>query len=179
MLKVVSQENGSLVLEAGDMDGTALLGRALGAALAAGDVVGLVGDLGAGKTALVREIASGAGVPEGTPVNSPTFTILNIYSGAEVRLVHLDLYRLGTPGELEGIGLADLLDERSALVVEWFDRFPDAFASDYLRIDIEVTGETSRRFAIAATGSGGRELLEEVAVGVNKAIRQSGNGGRR
>lgn len=145
-----------------DPGGTAGFGRALGRLLAPGDVVGLCGDLGAGKTTLTRAIARGAGVPSKVPVNSPTFTILNLYEGEEVRLCHLDLYRLGDAMELEGIGLHDLLDERTALVVEWFELFPEAFDADHLRINIERTGEESRRFQLLTSGDASNELLAEL-----------------
>jgi tRNA threonylcarbamoyladenosine biosynthesis protein TsaE len=145
----------------GEQD-TARFGRALGVLLAPGDVVGLCGDLGAGKTTLTRAIARGAGVPPEMPVNSPTFTILNLYDGAQIRICHLDLYRLGDGQELEGIGLQDLLDERTALVVEWFELFPDAFDSDRLQINIERTGEAGRLFHLTASGEISGELLAEL-----------------
>ncbi len=140
-------------------------GRALGRLLAPGDVVGLCGDLGAGKTTLTRAIARGAGVPAAVPVNSPTFTILNLYDGRQLRICHLDLYRLSDGRDLEGIGLQDLLDERTALVVEWFDLFSDAFDSDHLRIQIERTSDQGRHFHLHATGESSCELLEELRKG--------------
>ncbi len=145
-----------------DNEDTARFGRALGVSLAPGDVVGLCGELGAGKTTLTRAIARGAGVPKPVPVNSPTFTILNLYDATEIRICHLDLYRLADAQELEGIGLQDLLDERTALVVEWFELFPEAFDADHLRINIERTGIDGRRFHLIASGEASRELLREV-----------------
>ncbi len=145
-----------------DGDGTALLGRCLGRHLAPVDVVGLCGDLGAGKTTLTRAVARGAGVPPEVPVNSPTFTILNLYQGTALRICHLDLYRLGDADELEGIGLADLMDDSTALLVEWVDLFPEAFDPDLLLIRIERTGDTARRFRLDAGGDAGAELLREI-----------------
>lgn len=151
-----------LVITANDEVQSAQLGERLGAALAPGDIVALCGDLGAGKTTLTRAIARGAGVPEKVPVNSPTFTILNLYDGAQLRICHLDLYRLASAEELEGIGLADLMDERTALVIEWFDLFPDAFDFDHLRIDITNTGPTARAYRLSAGGEASQELLAEL-----------------
>ncbi len=145
-----------------DDQGTMEFGHQLGASLAPGDVVGLCGDLGAGKTTLTRAIARGAGVPPEMPVNSPTFTILNLYDGAQIRICHLDLYRLVDSQELEGIGLQDLLDERTALVVEWFELFPEAFDADRLQISLERTGEESRLFHLDASGEVSNELLLEL-----------------
>jgi len=150
------------IVEVEDEAATEKFGLDLGKVLAPGDVVGLVGNLGAGKTALTRAIAAGAGIPASTVVNSPTFTILNIYAGPELDLYHLDLYRIEDPEELEGLALADLLDSGGALVVEWFDTFPEAFPDDALTINIEITSENSRRFILEAGGPKSRELLEQL-----------------
>lgn len=155
-------ESRQRIVEVGDEAATEKFGLALGRALAPGDVVGLVGRLGAGKTALTRAIATGAGIPSTTVVNSPTFTILNIYAGPELDLYHLDLYRIEDPEELEGLALADLLDSGGALVVEWFDTFPEAFPEDALTITIEITSENSRRFVLQPGGPKSRELLEQL-----------------
>ena len=144
-------------------EGTQRFGKAVGSVLQAGDIIGLVGDLGAGKTTLTRSIALGANVPQGTPVNSPTFTIMNLYKGQELQLCHLDFYRLESAEELEGLGLEDLMGTDTAFIVEWWERFDSALSDDILRIDIEHIGETSRRFSCRASGEGSRELLEEVA----------------
>lgn len=143
--------------------GTAQFGRTLGRLLAPGDIVGLCGDLGAGKTTLTRAIARGAAVPANVPVNSPTFTILNLYDGKQIRICHLDLYRLADALDLEGIGLHDLLDQRTALVVEWFELFPDAFDADHLLINLERNGVTGRRFHLRANGDSSKELLGELS----------------
>ena len=152
-------ESRQRIVEVGDEAATEKFGLALGRSLGPGDIVGLVGRLGAGKTALTRAIATGAGIPPSTVVNSPTFTILNIYDGPDIDLYHLDLYRIEDPEELEGLALADLLDSGGALVVEWFDTFPEAFPADALTINIEITGEDSRRLMMRAGGPNSEELL--------------------
>ena len=124
--------------------------------------MGLTGDLGAGKTTLVRFVAAGAGVPREAPVNSPTFAILNIYEAPDLTLCHLDLYRLNSADELEGLGLDDLMAGPSALLVEWFERFPEAFPSDRLELAITNLGVDGRRFSFQATGEAGMELLNEL-----------------
>ncbi len=136
-------------------------GMLLGALLMPGDVVGLVGDLGAGKTAFVRGVARGAGVPEGYPVNSPTFTILNVYGG-RFPIFHLDLYRLDDQSELEGVGISELLAGHGVLLVEWAERYPEALSSDRLLVSIQTTGPTTRSFRFEATGPLSRELLDEL-----------------
>src|SRR5688572_32370219 len=99
-----AEESVELVL-AGEAE-TRAAGALLGAVLAAGDAVALVGDLGAGKTTLVQGIALGAGVPPDEPVTSPTFTLLDEHAG-RIRIVHADLYRIERERELDQIGLDD------------------------------------------------------------------------
>ena len=95
-------------------------GEALAAKLAAGTVLALRGDLGAGKTAFTRGLARGLGYPG--QVTSPTFTIVNEYAGGRLPLFHFDLYRLSSPGELWDIGWEDYLDRGGVCAVEWSER---------------------------------------------------------
>jgi tRNA threonylcarbamoyladenosine biosynthesis protein TsaE len=110
------------------------LGELIAELLAAPKLVVLRGDLGMGKTTLVRGIAEALGA-NADEVMSPTFTLVHEYRGRSVRLIHLDLYRLETERELEGIGLWEMADAPDALVmVEWGDRF----ASVMERADAEI-----------------------------------------
>ena len=136
-------------------------GEALGRLLLPGDAVALVGELGAGKTVFVKGLARGAGVPEVTPVTSPTFTLVNEYRGGRVRLYHVDLYRLERAEELEHVGLGDLYREDAAVAVEWFDRFPEAAPREYLEVRIDRVaegGEEARRLEITPHGARAAEL---------------------
>ena len=107
-------------------------GRRMAAHLSAPCVVYLEGDLGTGKTTLVRGILRGLG--HRGSVRSPTYTLVEPYEIAGLHLYHLDLYRLGDPEELEYLGLRDLLDERSVLLVEWPERGKGVLPPPDLRI---------------------------------------------
>ena len=124
---------------------TAAIGRELARSLGAGDVVLLVGDLGAGKTALVRGIAEGLGV-DPNEVSSPTFTLVQEYSGGRLPLYHVDLYRLNDPREIDDLGL-DEIAEDGVLAIEWAERHPRP-PGGVVRVQIEHAGETERRIVI-------------------------------
>jgi tRNA threonylcarbamoyladenosine biosynthesis protein TsaE len=127
---------------------TEALGRALGAALRPGDLVALDGDLGAGKTVLVRGLAAGAGAdPEA--VRSPTFVLHHVYRGGHVVLHHLDCYRLGPGADLDALDLDTLL-EHGAVAVEWADYAPRLAALRPVRVHIEVLDHTRRRITVEA-----------------------------
>jgi tRNA threonylcarbamoyladenosine biosynthesis protein TsaE len=110
------------------------VGRELAATLSAGDVVLLYGELGAGKTALVRGLAEGLGVAP-AEVSSPTFTLVQEYRGGRVALVHVDLYRLNDPREIEDLGL-DEIAEGAVIAIEWADKLPSGWPN---AIDIRFT----------------------------------------
>jgi tRNA threonylcarbamoyladenosine biosynthesis protein TsaE len=143
-------------MKLGSLAATRRLGRKLGAALEPGDFIALTGDLGAGKTVLVKAIAEGAEVPE--PATSPTFALVNVYQG-RLTLQHLDLYRLTGPAELFALGFDDLLAEPAATVCEWAEKAGDALPSDRLEIALEHAGPNSRNARLTATGPRGERLL--------------------
>lgn len=112
--------------------GTRALGARLGRLLAPGDVIALEGDLGAGKTQLVRGACEGAEVPA-HEVSSPSFAIVATYRG-RLPVHHADLYRIGDEDELYGTGFGDLVGGDGALLVEWADRIPGALPAERLTI---------------------------------------------
>ena len=127
--------------------GTARFGREFAARLHRGDCVALIGDLGAGKTALVRGIAVGLGLDDDHMVSSPTFVLVQEYPG-DLPIYHLDLYRLSEPGpELEGLGLEEMLAS-GVVLVEWADRALSALPRPLWEVRIEITGPHSRRFEV-------------------------------
>ena len=124
---------------------TAAVGRRLAARLSAGSVVLLFGDLGAGKTALVRGLAEGLG-GSAEQVSSPTFTIMQEYRGGPLPLYHVDLYRLNDPREIDDLGL-DEIAANGVLAIEWAERLPSPPA-DAIRVTLEHSGDTERRVTI-------------------------------
>lgn len=140
---------------------TGALGARLGRALAPGDCVALVGELGAGKTQLVRGACRGARVPA-SEVSSPSFAIVATYGG-RIPIHHADLYRIGDEDELYATGFTDLVGGAGAILVEWADRVPGALPVERLTITlrhdarrpgvrrIELDGVGERHAALAAT----------------------------
>lgn len=125
--------------------GTEAVGAALAAALRPGDLIALHGDLGAGKTRLVRGLAAGLGVrPES--VRSPTFVLHHVYRGGRLTLHHLDLYRLGEGADLRGLDLEWLLDE-GAVAIEWAE-LADLSGLDPVHLTLEERGRERREIAI-------------------------------
>ncbi len=126
------------------------LGREMAEELAAGSVLGLCGDLGAGKTELVKGLAAGLGY-EGL-VTSPTFTLLHEYRGGSRPLFHFDFYRVEAAGEIVDLGWDELVEEEGVLAVEWPERFPGLLPPETLILDIEFRPGGGRRVSRRQTG---------------------------
>jgi len=127
---------------------TIALGRQLAPALAPPKLVVLRGDLGAGKTTLVKGIAEGFQAASREQVTSPTFTLIHEYRGAAANLYHIDLYRVDTPRELETLGLEDLFAKNSILLIEWGEKFPRFERQRDVEIALERVGENERRIQL-------------------------------
>jgi len=137
---------------------TIALGRQLAPMLQSARMVILRGDLGAGKTTLVKGIAEGLHAASQDDITSPTFTLVHEFRGPEVTLYHVDLYRIETQRELDTLGLDELFAEEGNLVLlEWGEKFPRFQQERDVEITIERSGETERRIT------------------VNRAFRSTGN----
>ena len=130
----------SIIVETATHADTVRLGRLLVGLLHPGMVIALIGDLGAGKTTLVKGIASGLLNIDEREVTSPTFTIVQEYSGA-MPLYHVDAYRLDSALDLEAVGFEDYIDGNGVTVIEWADRITEALPPETLTISIEQHGE--------------------------------------
>lgn len=149
-----------LEIKTGSARRTEELGRAVGEKIERGTIVCLSGELGAGKTVVVRGIARGMGI-DGA-VTSPTFQLVREYSGRE-RLFHFDFYRLGSAAEAVDLDIEECLDS-GVVAAEWSDRFPGFHFSDSLYLALEWAGENERIIRVtrcAGRGDALRRLLEE------------------
>jgi tRNA threonylcarbamoyladenosine biosynthesis protein TsaE len=127
---------------------TIAFGRTLAELLTPPKLVLLRGDLGAGKTTLVKGIAAAFGAAAEEDVTSPTFTLVHEYRGPRANLFHIDLYRVDTPRELETLGLDDLRSDNSLLLIEWGEKFPRLLRERDIEIVLERKGENERRIRI-------------------------------
>ncbi|MDQ2723941.1 MAG: tRNA (adenosine(37)-N6)-threonylcarbamoyltransferase complex ATPase subunit type 1 TsaE [Actinomycetota bacterium] len=158
-----------LVVRCGDLVATRAVAAALVPHVRAGDVVLLLGDLGAGKTTFTQGLAAAAGVTEA--VTSPTFTLMRPYSTAlGLDLLHIDLYRLDTPAQVDDLGVSELLEDDAFAVIEWGERAAGLFGPDHL--DIRITGPGTgdhRQLELRPSGAAWAERWEGVAADVATA----------
>ncbi len=139
--------NGDEVLVSSEGEMVAL-GREIAATLVGGEVLGLVGDLGAGKTHLVRGILEGVGA--GNPAASPTFSLVHEHSDGRLPVAHFDFYRMKSADEALGMGWDEYLDSGSVLLVEWADRFDGALMpEDTLWLVLRHVSATQRVVLLA------------------------------
>jgi len=135
-------------------------GIRLGGLLQTGDVIGLVGDLGAGKTTLVQGIAAGWGSLD--PTSSPTFVLVNVYRRPEAgRLYHMDAYRLSGPAEATDLDIEAML-ENGPLVIEWADRIQAALPNEILWVNLQWVNDTQRDMVFSARGQRYLNLLNHL-----------------
>lgn len=125
-------------------DETIELGRKIGSQLKGGEVIAVCGALGSGKTHLIKGIAAGAGAKDSKEINSPTFVIINEYSG-RFDIYHIDAYRLNSINEFEQLGFDDFCEPGSVVLIEWADKIESALTGiNYIRIELKHTGQIQR-----------------------------------
>ena len=122
------------------------LGRKIGKLLKQGDVIALVGNLGAGKTVIANGLCSGLGVKQ-SYITSPTYTIINQYDG-RIPVYHIDLYRLSDSRELYNIGWDEYIYGTGTCIIEWADKAAEMLPEEYLMVNIEVTGKDKRKITL-------------------------------
>ncbi len=125
---------------------TLRIGNKLGSLLKGKEIIGLIGELGSGKTAFVKGIASSIGYKG--YVKSPTFTIINQYKTERINLIHLDIYRLNSFEELLLTGFESYFSDDSVIVIEWFDKFIELFKYPHIRIYFEYIDTNIRKLKV-------------------------------
>jgi len=153
-----------VILSMRSLNDTLALGRRIGRAARPGDVVALIGELGAGKTVLTKGVLAGLG---GNPddVTSPTFVLMVRHEGGRLPLFHFDAYRLADGTELTEIGAEEALYGEGLSVIEWADRVGEVLPEDRLELRLRVTGRTEREIVLAPLGERARPLAQALTEG--------------
>jgi tRNA threonylcarbamoyladenosine biosynthesis protein TsaE len=146
---------------------TIAFGRILGGLLRRGDVVGLVGELGSGKTWFTKGIAQGIGIPPGVVVTSPSFALVNEYEGV-ITLYHMDIYRLENQGEFISAGLEEYLYAGGVAVVEWAGRWPGILPDHGVEVRFGILSDRSRGITLSGRHPRAVEVIESFKKGVEK-----------
>ena len=146
---------------------TKSLGKKIGQCLVKGDVIGLVGELGTGKTVLVQGIAAGLGVNAKDHVRSPSFILLNIYQG-KLPFYHFDLYRLNSPRDLKEIDYEGYLYGDGVAAVEWAQNIKGALPAEYLKIKLFHHSRQMRIIKLIPKGSRYKKLIDELKLNTDE-----------
>ncbi len=154
----------SVRIETGEVEQTIELGNLIGSLLKAGDVVALIGQLGAGKTYLTKGIAEGQGVKDRKEVTSPSYVLIKQYMG-RIPIYHFDAYRVKSPGEMYDIDCVGFFWGEGISIIEWADKVMECLPDDFIKITIETVGETSRDIHISYQGEKYRNFMEEFKEG--------------
>jgi tRNA threonylcarbamoyladenosine biosynthesis protein TsaE len=163
-------------IETREAAGTRALGAALSGVARPGDLICLIGDLGAGKTQLAKGFGAGLGVTD--TIVSPSFVLMAEYRG-RLPLFHIDLYRLAGAAEALAGGLIDERQGEGVTLIEWAERLAEALPDDRLEVVIEGTGDDPRRITVRAEGSGyGRYVEAAAAVATRRPAAAAGEPGR-
>jgi tRNA threonylcarbamoyladenosine biosynthesis protein TsaE len=151
-----------MVFQTGNTSETIRIGKHLGGLLEPGDVVALVGDLGTGKTQFIKGLAEGVGVGKATYVSSPSFTLINEYQG-RIPLYHIDLFRLESEKEVEGLGLEEYIHGNGITAIEWADKIPSLLPEELLWVKIIYTGKNTRSIEIIPRGKRYEQLMKKMS----------------
>ena len=154
----------SATLISGSPDDTLGIGKMIGERLESGDVVALVGELGAGKTVLTQGIAQGIPVADGYVITSPTFTLINEYPGRK-KLYHLDIYRLDGSEDLVPLGYEDYFYGDGIVVIEWAEKIRDILPEGSIFIHLGYLGEQKREIRLEGPSLKMGKMIEALREG--------------
>ena len=159
--EVKSQRGKSTVVCTSSPEETTQLGEFIGGVLKPGTIIGLSGELGTGKTHLIKGLAEGLGVDERYYVTSPSFTIINEYPG-KIPLNHFDLYRLEGREQLEELGCEEYFYSERVTVIEWAEKVLPLLPGNHLMVEITHLGENRRKFKITGLGHAYRDIVAKI-----------------
>lgn len=145
---------------------TVRFGERLGKLLAPGHVIALVGELGAGKTTLVKGIVRGLGVTDRRAVKSPTFALVHRYEG-RIPIYHFDAYRLEDAQEMLDIGSDEMVYGNGVSIIEWADRVPECLPREYLEIALTTVSESERTVEVRCYGERYNKIIDEMMIGID------------
>ena len=142
---------------------TDALAEAIATLLAPGDFISLRGELGAGKTRFAQSVAAALGVASGTPVTSPTYTLMNIHVG-RLTLYHFDLYRLSSEAEIVELGFTDYFDGNGVCLVEWPEKLSVELPAERLEICFSYIDDSVREIKLIPFGARFKDLLNRMII---------------
>jgi len=150
-----------MIIEVNSEDKMKIFGMSIGALLDGGETIELIGDVGSGKTTLVKGIAVGLDIDE--YIQSPSFTINRVYNGrGKIILSHYDFYRLVDAGIMTNELQEVIGDKNTVTIIEWGGVVDDVLPSDRITISIKILGENSRKLVISSNGVNSNKLLEKI-----------------
>ena len=158
---MVKREGKSTIVRTLCPEETTQLGEFIGGVLKPGSIIGLSGELGTGKTHLIKGLARGLGVDERYYVTSPSFTIINEYPG-RIQLNHFDLYRLEGMEQLEELGYEEYFYSEAVTVIEWAEKVLPLLPENRLMVEITYLGENRRKFKITGLGHVYRHIVGKI-----------------
>lgn len=150
-----------MIFKTAGMEETMRFGKKLGMLLSPGDVVALVGELGAGKTTLVRGIVQGLGVTDRRAVKSPTFSLVHTYEG-RMPVYHFDAYRLEDTQEMLDIGSDEMISGDGVAIVEWADKVSGCLPKEYLQITLTAVSAHERKIELWCYGCRYDEIIKNL-----------------
>jgi tRNA threonylcarbamoyladenosine biosynthesis protein TsaE len=149
---------------------TMRLGQELGALVAEGEVIALIGDLGGGKTWFTKGVARGLGI-DADSIVSPTFTLVNEYHGT-YPLYHIDLYRLTSKADIVALGLEEYLTGNGIAVIEWADRWPDELPEETIHVELRMINEHTRELNFFGSHPRSLEVLRRLKQRVGSSLNE-------
>jgi tRNA threonylcarbamoyladenosine biosynthesis protein TsaE len=147
-------------------------GKRLAQLLEGGEIIGLRGEIGAGKTCFVRGVAEGLKVGDSSWIRSPTFTLINEYHGC-LPIYHIDLYRVSSQAEQEGLNLREYLYGDGVSLIEWFEYLPTGEIEEFLEVNFTHSGANRRRLTFSAHGDRYERILHRLKPQVFKGAKNA------